>query len=134
MIKVYRISNLKVIYNSWTEEIICLESPVDVNVDDDFKELDCSEPIFSANALTSQERYLLKLLLASYDWNEKNKSKYEILGSLEANSQSLMDIILELNEQLIESKNECAALEAEISELRQSKLEFERIKKEDEYS
>lgn len=119
MIKVYRISNLKVIYNNYTEEIICLESPVDVNIDDNFKELDCSEPIFSANALTSQERYLLKLLLSSYDWNEKNKSKYETLGSLEASSQSLMDIILELNEQLIESKNECAALEAEISDLRE---------------
>lgn len=132
MIKVYHISNLKIVYDSYTGNSVVLEKSIDENNTDN--ELRQETPLFSADTLTDQEKYLLKELLFSYSWNENQQEKENLIKSLEVNSADLLTVISELNEQLIQYKNECAALEAEISDLRQNKSEIKRTTIEEEDS
>lgn len=122
MIKIYCISNLKIIYNPFTGQSVILERDVDTT-EEESNDLKAAAPLFSAKALTSQEKYLLQELLLSYSFNENISEKNQIIKSLEMNTSDLLTVISELNEQLIQCKNECAALQTEISELRRSKLD-----------
>lgn len=124
MISVYNISNLKIVYNSDTDSFIAFE---------DENSFDSETPIFSAESLTSQEKYLLNKIVSLYN-NYEYHDTQDVVKDLKRKNTDLFEVIEELNKRLLECKNECAAFKAEISELRQSKLEFERIEKEDEYS
>lgn len=132
MVSVYIISNLKIVYNSDTNSFIAFDNK-EKNEDDENEDVVKTEqPIFSAESLTTQEKYLLGKLLCIYSNNEFCNGRFDVVKALERKNSDLFNVIEELNQQLIECKNEYAALEVEINDLRRSKLEFERIKKEGE--
>ena len=131
MISVYDISNLKIVYNSDINSFIAFENNEENEGSENEDSIKIEEPIFSAETLTPQEKYLLGKLLCIYDNNEFNSRQYDVVKALKQKNLDLFNVIEELSKQLIESKNECAALQAEISDLRQNKLELERVKIED---
>ena len=123
MISVYNVSNLKIVYNSDTDSFIAFDNKgkKEDNENEDFVKTE--QPIFSAESLTTQEKYLLGKLLCIYDNNEFTNSQFDVVKALKRKNLDLFNVIEELNQQLIECKNECAALEVEINELRRSKID-----------
>lgn len=113
MVSVYNISNLKIVYNSDTDNFIAFEGENSV---------DGEAPIFSAESLTSQEKYLLDKIVSLYNIYEYNNTQ-DVVKDLKRKNTDLFEVIEELNKRLLKYKNECAALEAEINDLRQSKLD-----------
>lgn len=113
MVSVYNVSNLKIVYNSETDSFVAFESENSV---------DNEAPIFSAESLTSQEKYLLDKIISLFNVYEYHHTE-DVVKDLKKKNTDLFEVIEELNRRLFESKNECAALEAEISELRRSKID-----------
>ena len=113
MVSVYNVSNLKIVYNSETDSFVAFESENSV---------DNEAPIFSAESLTSQEKYLLDKIISLFNVYEYHHTE-DVVKDLKKKNTDLFEVIEELNRRLLESKNECAALEAEINDLRRSKLD-----------
>ena len=113
MVSVYNVSNLKIVYNSETDSFVAFESENSV---------DNEAPIFSAESLTSQEKYLLDKIISLFNVYEYHNTQ-DVVKDLKKKNTDLFEVIEELNGRLLECKNKCAALKTEISELRRSKID-----------
>ena len=132
MIDVICLSNLKIAFNTQTEDFIIFDKN-DVDIESD-------TPIFSADGLTSQENFLIKEYIGSYE-SRKNleetlnyaKERYsKINEEKEVLVDKLLSAVSDLNDELKKLKNENEALKTELSVLRRNKLEEDRIKIEGE--
>lgn len=132
MIDVICLSNLKIAFNTQTEDFIIFDKN-DVDIESD-------TPIFSADGLTSQENFLIKKYIDSYELRKNLKEALdyanERCAKINEEKENLVDKLLsavsDLNDELKKLKSENEALKTELSVLRQSKLEENRIKVEGE--
>lgn len=132
MIDVINLSNLKIAFNTQTEDFIIFDKN-DVDIESDI-------PIFSADGLTSQENFLIKEYINSYELRKTlnkaldyaNERCAKINEEKENLVNKLLSAVSDLNDELKKLKNENEALKTELSVLRQSKLEESRIEVEGE--
>ncbi len=132
MIKIYPLSNLNLIYDNATRHFIALEREVIINEKEE-KYLREEIPVFSADALTHQESYLIMKFLDSKDSLERLHKTYiaekeEASNRIEERENSceeLMEIVRLQNEEILKYKSEIAGLKMEIKELRHLKSEGE---------
>lgn len=128
MIDVINLSNLKIVFNTQTEDFIIFDKN-DVDIESD-------TPIFSAEGLTSQENFLIKEYINSYELRKNLKETLdyakEHYAKINEEKENLVDKLLsaigDLNDELKKLKNENEALKTELSVLRRNKLEEDRIK------
>lgn len=128
MIDVINLSNLKIAFNTQTEDFIIFDKN-DVDIESD-------TPIFSADGLTSQENFLIKEYIDSYESRKTLKEALnyanERCAKINEEKENLVDKLLsavsDLNDELKKLKNENEALKTELSVLRRNKLEEDRIK------
>lgn len=126
MIKIYPLSNLNLIYDNATRHFIALEREVIINEKEE-KYLREEIPVFSADALTHQESYLIMKFLDSKNSLERLFKTYvaekeEASNKIEERENSceeLMEIVRLQNEEILKYKNEIAGLKMEINDLRQ---------------
>lgn len=126
MIKIYPLSNLNLIYDDATRHFIALEREVIINEKEE-KYLREEIPVFSADALTHQESYLIMKFLDSKNSLERLFKTYvaekeEASNKIEERENSceeLMEIVRLQNEEILKYKNEIAGLKMEINDLRQ---------------
>lgn len=132
MIDVINLSNLKIAFNTQTEDFIIFDKN-DVDIESDI-------PIFSADGLTSQENFLIKEYINGYELrktlNEALDYANERCAKINEEKKNLVDKLLsavsDLNDELKKLKSENEALKIELSVLRRNKLEEDRIKIEGE--
>lgn len=128
MIDVICLSNLKIAFNTQTEDFIIFDKN-DVDIESD-------TPIFSADGLTSQENFLIKEYIGSYESRKTLKEALnyanERCAKINEEKENLVDKLLsavsDLNDELKKLKNENEALKTELSVLRRNELEEDRIK------
>lgn len=128
MIDVICLSNLKIAFNTQTEDFIIFDKN-DVDIESD-------APIFSVDGLTSQENFLIKEYIDSYESRKNLKEALdyanERCAKINEEKENLVDKLLsavsDLNDELKKLKNENEALKTELSVLRRNKLEEDRIK------
>ena len=134
MIKIYPLSNLNLIYDNATRHFIALEREVIINENEkEEKHLREEIPVFSADALTHQESYLIMKFLDSKNSFERLFKTYvaekeEASNKIEERENSceeLMEIVRLQNEEILKYKSEIAGLKMEIKELRRFKDEGE---------
>ena len=120
MIDVICLSNLKIAFNTQTEDFIIF--------DKNDADIEFNVPIFSADGLTSQENFLIKEYIDSYE-SRKNLKKaldYANERCQKTNEEKktlvnkLLSAVSDLNDELKKLKNENEALKTELNGLRRS--------------
>lgn len=122
MIQIKKISNLKLIHDTRKDEVVILE---DIPSEED------GAPVFVADSITPQEKYLIKKYLNSLEGVELYKTSLNDVNELqkktfEENEKKffeLIEIVNNLKEVIGDLKSENFALSAELADLRRSKIE-----------
>lgn len=130
MIDVIRLSNIVVVFNKEDGSFVVLDN-WKVKEGNEGDAIEENLPLFSADSLTEQERYLIKIIVDGDRLIKMTQNRARIVEEnydelkLESkrNSEEALKIIRELKSQNSAYKSEVAALQAELSDLRQSKLE-----------